>query len=654
MPAKVLDLFVEFRNLTNGLPVPCGNGLLGALAYYGLDAIDVLEKTEMRDLAIRGGQYTESEKVALLDYCQSDVDALARLLQVMQPKIDLPRALVRGRYMVAAARMEHCGVPIDQSMLARLQEHWETIKSQLIGAVDADYGVYQRSDYRQINPNSTFGYAILKTAENWEIDAQELVIAVDYVWREHKDSTEDFYAAKRRAREITGLTPARVSRWENGLLDHSTYPGLDTQARELADQYPQLGLGRGFGSDSGYDRTDYAGLLWEILRDRQDRPRPRHDSEILETAGEMVCRGDALVVASLPQSFNAVRFARWLTSTGIPWPRLDGGQLALDDETFRQMARRHPEVAPLRELRHTLGQLRLHELSVGSDSRNRCLLSVFRARTGRNQPSNSKFIFGPSAWLRSLIKPGLDRAIAYVDWSQQEFGIAASFSGDTDMQQAYLSGDPYLSFAKQAGAVPEDATKQSHPEERSQFKVCALAVQYGMGQKSLSESLGEPEIVGRELLRLHRRTYPQFWQWSESAVDHAMLYRHITTVFGWTLHVGPNVNPRSVANFPCQANGAEMLRLACCLATERGIQVCAPIHDALLVEGPIDEIGDVVDRTQTAMRDASEIVLDGFALRTDAEIVRYPDRYSDPRGVKMWETVTEILDELDVPSEVPF
>src|SRR3990172_904497 len=36
MPARVLDLFAEFRCLTNGLSVPCGNGLLGALAYYGL------------------------------------------------------------------------------------------------------------------------------------------------------------------------------------------------------------------------------------------------------------------------------------------------------------------------------------------------------------------------------------------------------------------------------------------------------------------------------------------------------------------------------------------------------------------------------------------------------------------------------------------
>ena len=38
------------------------------------------------------------------------------------------------------------------------------------------------------------------------------------------------------------------------------------------------------------------------------------------------------------------------------------------------------------------------------------------------------------------------------------------------------------------------------------------------------------------------------------------------------------------AELPAQAHGAEMLRLACCLVTERGIQLCCPIHDAVLVE----------------------------------------------------------------------
>ena len=302
------------------------------------------------------------------------------------------------------------------------------------------------------------------------------------------------------------------------------------------------------------------------------------------------------------------------------------------------MARRYPaEIGPLRELRHAMNQLRLTDLEVGLDGRNRTRLSPFRSGTGRNQPGNSHFIFGASCWMRSLIKPEPGRAVAYVDWSQQEFGIAAALSQDDAMQAAYSSGDPYLTFAKQAGAVPETATRDSHPNERRRFKECALAVQYGMGAESLGQALGESPATARELLTLHHRAYPNFWRWSEATVDHAMLHGSLQTVFGWRLKVGPKPNPRSLANFPCQANGAEMLRLACCLATERGI------HVAILIEAGLDEIDHAVLETRQIMQKASEMVLSGFSLTTDASIVRWPDCYSDERGVQMWKTVNSVL-----------
>ena len=51
------------------------------MAYHGLDCMEAVEKTGMRDLAQRGGPYTDTERRALLDYCQKDVDALARLFE---------------------------------------------------------------------------------------------------------------------------------------------------------------------------------------------------------------------------------------------------------------------------------------------------------------------------------------------------------------------------------------------------------------------------------------------------------------------------------------------------------------------------------------------------------------------------------------------
>ena len=496
MPPNVLDLFIEFRNRTNGLTTPAGSGLIGALTYFGLDNVGAVEKEDMRALVLAGSPWSSNERAAILDYCAGDVAALERLLPAMLPQIDLPHAIVRGRYMKAAAAMESSGVPIDTEILALLREKWTDIQDQLIAAIDAGYGVYDGRTFKR-------------------------------------------------------------ERWEHYLIAHN-----------------------------------------------------------------------------------------------IPWPRHDGGGLDLSDDTFRQMAKAHPQVAPLRELRSSLSDLRLNDLSVGQDGRNRTILSVFRSRTGRNQPSNTKYIFGTSVWLRSLIKPPPGYGVAYIDWSQQEFGIAAALSGDRAMQNAYLSGDPYLAFAKQAKAAPENATKQTHGPTRELFKQCVLAVQYGMEHESLAAQIGQPPIVARDLLRAHRETYRDFWRWSDAVVDHAMLTGALHTVFGWHIHVGENPNPRMLRNFPMQANGAEMLRLACCLATERGIEVCAPVHDAVLICAPLDRLEEDIAGMRAAMAQASKIVLGGPELRTDATSTHYPDRFHDPRGMEMWNRVIELVTKTTTKIEV--
>jgi DNA polymerase-1 len=489
MPERILDLFTEFRCGTNGLTVPAGNGLIGALAAYGIDTIGAIEKDRMRALVMRGGPWSDDERAAILGYCAEDVDALGRLLLAMAPRIDWGRALLRGRYMAAAARMQHAGIPIDVSMLDTLRRYWTLIQDQLIARIDKEYGVFE---------------------------------------------------------------------------------------------------GR---------------------------------------------------------TFKLGRFEAWVAHTGIPWPRLDSGRLDLGDDTFRQMARIYPAVSPLRELRSSLSDLRLNDLAVGHDGRNRTLLSAFRARTGRNQPSTSRYVFGPSVWIRSLIRPPEGWVLAYIDYEQQEFAIAAKLSGDVNMQAAYSTGDPYLSFAKQANAIPTDATKTSHGQTRELFKVCALAVLYGMEAHGLALKIDQPAIVARDLLRAHHEVFRGFWTWSDAVVDHAKLTGSLHTVFGWTLHGCCGANPRMLRNFEMQANGAEMLRLACCLATERGVEVCGPVHDALIIAAPLDEIRHTVAVARAAMAEASRVVLSGFEVRTDVKIIRYPDRFTDPRGTRMWNVVTQIIAE---------
>ena len=92
-----------------------------------------------------------------------------------------------------------------------------------------------------------------------------------------------------------------------------------------------------------------------------------------------------------------------------------------------------------------------------------------------------------------------------------------------------------------------------------------------------------------------------------------------------------------------QANGAEMLRIACILLTEEGVRVCAPVHDALLIEAPLEELDEAIATAKSLMKESSRIVLDDFELGSDVKAFRYPERYMDKRGVVMWNTVMNLI-----------
>jgi DNA polymerase I-like protein with 3'-5' exonuclease and polymerase domains len=246
-----------------------------------------------------------------------------------------------------------------------------------------------------------------------------------------------------------------------------------------------------------------------------------------------------------------------------------------------------------------------------------------------------------------LIKAPPGQAIAYLDWKSQEVAIAAALSRDEVLWNAYASGDPYLAFAKRAGLAPPSATKASHSAVRNRCKAIVLGTLYGMSAEGLAARAGVHLVEARDLLQRHKETYRTFWRWAEKNVEAALLGATLYTRFGWPIRLGlwAEANPRSLLNWPMQSNGAEMMRLACSEATEAGLMICAPIHDALLLEAPADKIEEQVIQLTAIMQRASALVLgEGRVCGVDAEIVRYPDRYSDERGRVMWSRVMALIE----------
>jgi len=48
------------------------------------------------------------------------------------------------------------------------------------------------------------------------------------------------------------------------------------------------------------------------------------------------------------------------------------------------------------------------------------------------------------------------------------------------------------------------------------------------------------------------------------------------------------------------------------------------------------------------MAQASEAVLNGFALRSSVQCITYPQRYVDVNGIAMWERVQRLLEQASV------
>src|SRR5262249_4765623 len=87
------------------------------------------------------------------------------------------------------------------------------------------------------------------------------------------------------------------------------------------------------------------------------------------------------------RTFKLERWAHLLAAQNIPWALLGSGQLDLSDDTFRQAAKTYPLVAPYRELRSALSELRLNDLAVGEDGRNRTILKIAPRSCALSNPS---------------------------------------------------------------------------------------------------------------------------------------------------------------------------------------------------------------------------------------------------------------------------
>ena len=304
------------------------------------------------------------------------------------------------------------------------------------------------------------------------------------------------------------------------------------------------------------------------------------------------------------------------------WKLTDSGKYA-SDEKYLEKFDSIPAIKALRQTNKLLSQLKwFSEMkdgkgglfdSIGSDDRIRTHFGIYGTQTGRNAAPAKRFVFAMSSCWRCLIRPPKGYRIVSLDYSSQEFAIAAILSGDKNMIEAYKSGDPYVYFALKAGGTKED---------RGLFKATVLGLQFGMGVKALALKLSADicrfisEREAQKLVNLHKKTFPRYWQWL-GAIDRSYRSKKFMRLpCGWAL-LGDNRNKLSYQNFPIQGAGSSITRMEVAKMKEAGITGLATVHDEDNILVPVGPEGDKqIEIAIKVMKDSFNEVLN----QTDLEI----------------------------------
>ena len=307
------------------------------------------------------------------------------------------------------------------------------------------------------------------------------------------------------------------------------------------------------------------------------------------------------------------KFDEFIERIGLAdvWPLTITGKYKTDEKTLEEYKDTHPDIRKFKLAQEFISSRKLKGFIVGPDGKARCSYKMYGLKTGRTNPSTAKHPFNAPKAMRNLVKAPKDKIMVNFDYRSQEVAIAAYLSGDPKMMAAVEQTDPYIQIAKMNNAVPKDATKASHKEQRNLYKTTTLAALYGQGAINMSKRMNLIIDYGQDLFVKIKNTFPTYFAWAKEMFDKAIIDGYAETKFGWRYYFKPGelYNPRTFYNFPIQAHGSEMLRRALIDLTTAGIEVNALIHDGIVLTFNRKNFRKEFIKAKKILLDASKTIL---------------------------------------------
>lgn len=222
--------------------------------------------------------------------------------------------------------------------------------------------------------------------------------------------------------------------------------------------------------------------------------------------------------------------------------------------------------------------------------------------------------------MREMFVAAPGHVLVDADYSQIELRLLAHISGDTAMQQAFLSGaDFHTVTAARVFHVPQD---QVTHQMRSRAKAVNFGIVYGISAFSLSQDIGVTMQEAKEYMDRYFATYTGVKQYMTDVVDKAQEQGYVETLWHRRRALpelkSSNFNMRSFGervalNMPIQGTAADIIKLAMVRVHSRlareGLEarLIMQVHDELIVECPEEEAPRVEALLQQEMQGVAEL-----------------------------------------------
>lgn len=222
--------------------------------------------------------------------------------------------------------------------------------------------------------------------------------------------------------------------------------------------------------------------------------------------------------------------------------------------------------------------------------------------------------------MREMFVAAPGHVLVDADYSQIELRLLAHISGDTAMQQAFLSGEDFHTVtAARVFHVPQD---QVTHQMRSRAKAVNFGIVYGISAFSLSQDIGVTVQEAKEYMDRYFATYTGVKQYMTDVVDKAREQGYVETLWHRRRALpelkSSNFNMRSFGervalNMPIQGTAADIIKLAMVRVHSRlareglAARLIMQVHDELIVECPEEEAPRVEALLQQEMQGVAEL-----------------------------------------------